>query len=521
MRFDWGSLVLRYMSDISENNKRIAKNTLLLYFRQLLLMFIGLFTSRVILNSLGVEDYGVYNVVGGVVAMFNLLTASLSASIGRFINVGLGKGDYSKLNIIFSTSVNIQLSMAVIVGILCEIIGVWFLNAHMNIPIERMEAANWVLQFSILTFCVNLVSVPYNATIIAHEKMDVFAYISILEGVFKLVVAYSLYVSPFDKLKTYAILLAAVAIIIRLIYGFYCGHKFEECHYKPVFDKNLLKEMAAFAGWNFFGNGAYLFNTQGVNIITNLFFGVTANAARGVATQAEGIIKNFVTNFMTAINPQIMKSYAEGNIQYTYSIVCRGAKFSYCLMLIFAVPFMFETETVMTLWLKNYPSEAPLFLRLSMIGTMFDLLGNSMANAAWATGKIKRYYLYVATIGCLVFPISWLCFALGCPAYTSYIVFAIIYLIVVFVKLWILKDLIAFPQMMFIKDVIVKIMFVTIASFLAPFIFYYFIMKDSLLWHLSLICVSGISACACVYLLGLTTSERHTINHMLLSKIGL
>lgn len=505
------------MSQTLNNNKRIAKNTLLLYFRQLLLMFIGLFTSRVVLNSLGVENYGVYNVVGGIVAMFTLLTGSLSAAISRFINVGLGKGDIGRLNVIFSTAVNVQIGMAILVGLLCEIGGVWFLNTHLNIPIARMEAANWVLQLSIITFCINLISVPYNAAIIAHEKMNVFAYISILEGVFKLIVAYTLYVSPYDKLKTYAVLLTVIAIILRFIYGFYCGKTFKECHYHYVFDKQTLKDISGFAGWNFFGSGAYLFNTQGVNIVTNLFFGVAANAARGVATQAEGIVKTFVTNFTTAINPQIMKSYAEGNLNYTFSLVCRGAKFSYCLMLIFAVPFMFETETIMTLWLKTYPPEAPLFLRLSMIGTMFDLLGNSTANAAWATGKIKRYYLYVATIGCLVFPISWICFEIGCPAYTSYIVFAVIYLLLVFVKLWILNGLIGFPQMMFIKEVVFRIGIVTLSSFILPVIVYN-IMNDSMFWHLLLTVICGISACYSIYLFGLSTKERKTINTMLLNK---
>jgi O-antigen/teichoic acid export membrane protein len=505
------------MSQTLNNNKRIAKNTLLLYFRQLLLMFIGLFTSRVVLNSLGVENYGVYNVVGGIVAMFTLLTGSLSAAISRFINVGLGKGDIGRLNVIFSTAVNVQIGMAILVGLLCEIGGVWFLNTHLNIPIARMEAANWVLQLSIITFCINLISVPYNAAIIAHEKMNVFAYISILEGVFKLIVAYTLYVSPYDKLKTYAVLLTVIAIILRFIYGFYCGKTFKECHYHYVFDKQILKDISGFAGWNFFGSGAYLFNTQGVNIVTNLFFGVAANAARGVATQAEGIVKTFVTNFTTAINPQIMKSYAEGNLHYTFSLVCRGAKFSYCLMLIFAVPFMFETETIMTLWLKTYPPEAPLFLRLSMIGTMFDLLGNSTANAAWATGNIKRYYLYVATIGCLVFPISWICFEIGCPAYTSYIVFAVIYLLLVFVKLWILNGLIGFPQMMFIKEVVFRIGIVTLSSFILPVIVYN-IMNDSMFWHLLLTVICGISACYSIYLFGLSTKERKTINTMLLNK---
>lgn len=506
------------MADNSANNKRIAKNTLLLYVRQLILMVISLFTSRIILNTLGVEDYGVYNVVGGVVAMFSILTGSLGASISRFMAVGLGKGDKTQLKKIFCTSVNVQLFMASIVLLLCEIAGVWFLNTHLNIPPERLVAANWVLHFSILTFCINLIGVPFNASIIAHEHMDAFAYISILEGIFKLIVAYSLYISPFDKLKSYAVLLMCVAAILQMIYAFYNRRKFEECHYHPIFDKKLLKEMSGFAGWNFFGTGAYLFNTQGVNIISNIFFGVTTNAARGVATQVEGIIKQFVTNFTTAINPQIMKSYADGRLNYTYSLVCRGAKFSYCLMLIFAVPFMFETETIMQLWLKNYPPEAPLFLRLSMVGTMFDMLGNSTANAAWATGNIKRYYLYVASIGCLVFPFSWIAFALSCPAYTSYIIFAIIYIIVVFVKLWILKGLMNFPQMMFIKEVIGKVILVSAASFVLPYIIYMFI-PDKLLWHLILICIGGLSACVSIYLLGLSKGERDTINKVILNKI--
>ena len=503
----------------SDNNKRIAKNTLLLYLRLILTMGVGLFTSRVVLNTLGVEDYGVYNVVGGVVAMFTLFTGSLSAAISRFLTYELGKGNVHKLNVVFSTSVTIQLVLAIMVCLLAEIGGVWFLNTHMNIPADRMNAANWVLQFSILTFAINLLSVPYNAAIIAHEKMSAFAYISILEVILKLVVAYTLYVSPIDKLKTYALLLAVVALIIRFVYSIYCSRNFKECHYKFVFDKSLLKQMTGFAGWNLLGSGSYLFNTQGVNIVTNLYFGVAVNAARGVASQAEGIIRQFVTNFTTAINPQITKSYAAGDMNYMYSLVCRGAKYSYFLMFFFAVPFMYETETIMRLWLKNYPPEAPLFLRLSMIGTLFDILGNATANAAWATGNVKRYYIIIGGVGCLVFPLSWMAFYLGMDAYASYIVFAVIYLILVFLKLYIIKGLINFPVAEFCKSVFGRIIPVTVLSFILPALVY-FNMEESLLRTILVIAVSCISTMFLVYSIGMTESERKKVIQMITNKIS-
>ena len=507
------------MTDTAQNNnKRIAKNTLLLYIRLILTMGVGLFTSRVVLNTLGVEDYGIYNVVGGVVSMFALFTGSLSAAISRFLTYELGKNNTQKLNTIFSTSVNIQLVLALLIIILAELGGVWFLNTHMNIPEGRIEAANWVLQFSIITFAINLISVPYNAAIIAHEKMSAFAYISILEVLLKLVVAYTLYISSIDKLKTYAALLALVALIIRFVYSLYCNKHFEECHYRPVFDKSLLKQMTGFAGWNLLGSGAYLFNTQGVNIITNLYFGVTINAARGVASQAEGIIRQFVTNFTTAINPQITKSYAAGDLNYMYSLVCRGAKFSYFLMLFFAIPFIFETEAIMKLWLKNYPPEAPLFLRLSIIGTLFDILGNSTANAAWATGNVKHYYIIVGGVGCLVFPLSWIAFQLGYGAYSSYIVFMIIYLLLVFFKLYIIKGLIKFPVKDFYHKVFNRIIPVTLTAFILPGLVYYN-MPSSFFRVIIIIIVSFISSTILIFGIGMTKMERDKVYKFIKRKV--
>ena len=391
----------------SEKNKRIARNTIALYIRTLITLAVGLFTSRVVLNVLGIDNFGIYNVVGGVVAMFNIVTTSLSQSISRYLTFELGRDNKEKLNMIFSTSVNIQILMSVVIIVLIEAFGVWFLNNKMNIPPDRIYAANWVLQFSVLAFIVNLISVPYNASIIAHEKMKAFAYVSILEAVMKLMIAYLLYISLVDKLITYAFLLLLVSIIIRLVYGQYCKRHFEECKYSFVFDKKLFADMSKFAGWNFLASTAYIFNTQGINIISNIFFGVAINAARGVATQVDGITRNFVSNFTTAVRPQIVKSYSVGDTNYMNKLVCSGAKYSCFLMLFFALPFMFEAESILKVWLKLVPEHSPSFIRLTMVVSLIWLLGDTMYTSIMAIGKLKKYMIYETCITCLVFPISY------------------------------------------------------------------------------------------------------------------
>lgn len=316
-------------------NRRLAKNTFLLYIRTFIILIVNLYTSRVVLEALGIEDYGIYNIVGGIVAMFSIISASLSNSITRFITFELGKGDNDKLKQIFSTSINIQLFLSLIITVAIEIIGVWFMYTYMQIPEGRLSAAFWVLQCSLVNLIISLISLPYSAVIIAHERMSVFAYMGLLEAVLKLVSAYLIVVSSFDHLILYAILLALSSLIIRLIYGHYCSLHFKECKYTTKLNKNMIREMFSFAGWNFLGSGAYILNTQGVNIISNLFFGVTVNAARGVAGQAEAGVRQFVNNFTTALNPQIIKTYADENYESCFSIVRQGGKYSYLLMLFF------------------------------------------------------------------------------------------------------------------------------------------------------------------------------------------
>ena len=492
----------------SDNNKRIAKNTLLLYVRMLFTMAVSLFTSRVILNTLGVEDYGTYNVVGGIVTMFSVLSGSLSASISRFITFELGRGNIQRLKTVFSTGVNIQLGMSLFIVLIAEVVGVWFLNAKMNIPSDRLVAANWVFQCAILTFVLNLLSVPYNAAIIAHEKMSVFAYISVVEVTLKLIIVYMLTISPFDRLKTYAVLLLCVGAIIRFIYGYYCKRHFEECTYHFILDKPVLKEMTGFAGWNFLGNGAYMLNTQGVNILMNLYFGVAVNAARGVATQVDAALKQFVNNFTTAVNPQITKSYAQGDLEYMHKLVCRSAKFSAFLMMFFAVPIILETNTILTIWLKTVPDYAVIFLQWIIISSFMDtVLANSLVTSMFATGKIKRYQIIVTTVGCLVFPLSWIAFKLGFEPQVGYILYFIIYTILLFVRLYLLKDMVKLPVMMYVREVLLKVILVMCISFVLPMALRLSMQEGWL--RLITICAIGTIITALVeFRIGLTTNER-------------
>lgn len=508
------------MSKTSSNNKRIAKNTLLLYVRMLFTMAVSLFTSRVILNTLGVEDYGINNVVGGIVTMFSVLSGSLSASISRFITFELGKGNLQRLKTVFSTGVNIQLGMSLLVVILAEAVGIWFLNTKMNIPVERLNAANWVFQCAILTFVLNLLSVPYNAAIIAHEKMSAFAYISVVEVTLKLIIVYMLTISPFDRLKTYAVLLLLVGAIIRFVYGYYCKRHFEECTYHFILNKPVLKEMTGFAGWNFFGNGAYMLNTQGVNILMNLYFGVAVNAARGVATQVDAALKQFVNNFTTAVNPQITKSYAQGDLDYMHKLVCRSAKFSAYLMMFFAVPIILETNTILTIWLKTVPDYAVIFLQWIIISSFMDtVLANSLVTSMFATGKIKRYQIIVTTIGCLVFPLSWIAFKLGFEPQVGYILYFIIYTILLFVRLYLLKDMVKIPVMMYIREVLYKLAPVIVVGFAIPGIL--ILTMDAGWLRLILVCLlSVLVTAASEYFIGLSNKEKDFVTEKIKLVIG-
>ena len=392
------------------NNKRIAKNTLLLYVRTLFVLLVSLYTSRVVLEVLGVVDYGVYQVVGGLVAMFAIVSNTLSSAISRFLTFEIGNGDKDKLRRIFSTSLVIQIGIAFVVFVIAEIIAFWFIQTQMQIPENRMEAAQWVLHCSLITFCVNLINVPYNACIIAHEHMKAFAYFSIIETVLKLGAAFSIKILPVDALIMYAILLMLITFAIRLMYYCYCYKYFEESRGHLTLDKTVFKEILGFSGWSFFTNSNTILNNQGVNMLINVYYGIALNAARGIAVQVENAVLLFVNNFTTAMNPQITKSYAIGDMDGMYRLVCRGAKFSYLAMLFVILPIMCETEKLLSIWLTVVPEYTVIFTRLSLILGMFDCVGISGATACAATGHMRRYALVLTPIGLLEFPLTWIFF---------------------------------------------------------------------------------------------------------------
>lgn len=506
------------MSESSSNNKRIAKNTLLLYFRTFLLMAITLYTSRVVLATLGVDDYGIYNVVGGFVGMFTVISGALSSAISRFITFELGHGDTDKLKRIFSTSINVQILISLLIVVLGETLGLWFLNSRMNIPADRIFAANWVMQCSLLTFVINLISVPYNAAIVAHEKMKAFAYVSILEAVLKLVIVYLLLVSDSDKLILYAILHVVVAVCVRLVYGAYCTRHFAECCYMPVFDKGLMREMAGFAGWNFLTNGAYVLNTQGINVLINLFFGVTLNAARGIVAQVDSAIMQFVNSFTTAINPQIIKSYAAGDKEAMFKLVCRGARFSYFLLLMFALPILLEAECVLSLWLGDVPEHTVAFLRLSIVGVMFNMLGNSGYTACMATGKIRSYVIGISSVALLVLPFSWIAFEVGLPPESTYVAYIAVYIVVDIVRLYIMRTMLGFPPMLFVKEVFIKIGGATLFAAIIPTLLVSFV-PASFLRLLCTVVVCLLSSISGIYFLGLTPMEKKKLTDKVLAAI--
>ena len=494
--------------EIDGRNRRIAKNTLILYVRMVFLMLVNIYTSRVVLAALGVQDYGIYNVVGGVVSMFTILSGSMSSAISRFITFELGRESaVQRLREVFGTSVTVQIAIGLIILLIGESVGPWFINEKMNIAADRLHAANWVFQLSLLAFIVNLLSIPYNATIIAYEKMSAFAYISILEALLKLGIAFLIISAPFDSLIYYSVLTCVVAVLVRVAYSVYCRMHFDEVRFRPAFDKGLFREMFAFAGWNFIGNGVYMMNTQGINVLSNIFFGVTVNAARGVVAQVESAITQFVNNFTTAINPQITKSYAAGDRSYMFGLVCKGAKYSYLMMLLFSVTVILESDTILEIWLKTVPEHASVFLKSATVCSLITVLSNTLVTAMFATGDIKKYQIIVGSVGLAVFPACWFLFKIGCPPVVAYVVYGTVYAILLFVRLYLMRGMIGMPVGMYVRDVLLRIIPITMFSFMIPYVLVIF-MEPSLLRLLLTLISSIIVECVAVWFIGLDKDEK-------------
>lgn len=430
------------MQDTTNSNKRIAKNTVLLYFRMLLTIVVGLYTSRVVLSTLGVSDYGIYNVVGGIVAILAFLNSALASASQRFIAFELGHGNANKLKEIFCASESIHIALAVIIFILAETIGLWFVNTHLNIAEERMTAANWVYQCSIFTFLLTIVSVPYNACIVAHEHMKAFAYVSIIEVTLKLLMVYLLLIVSSDKLIAYSVLLLCVALIIRLIYGIYCKKHFEECTYHFTFNCALYKDMFSFAGWSVIGNLGFAFRDQGSSILLNLFYGTAVNAARGIALQVNGVVINFSNNFMMALNPQVTKQYAAGDINESMRLVYSGCRYSFFLLLIISVPVIINIDYLLSLWLGSVPEYTSGFLILSLTNALINSMAVPLVTALQATGRIKVFQISICIIMLCELPIAYIVLHLGGQPYMAMYPTVFITLVALFARFIILRKIV-------------------------------------------------------------------------------
>lgn len=500
------------MSDNSQNSKRIAKNTILLYFRMILMMGVSLYTSRVVLQALGVNDYGIYTAVGGTVALFGVISNSLSTATQRFITHALGKKDPEYLSRTFSTSVLIHICMCIVIVLLAETIGLWFLNNEMQIPAERVHAATVVYQCAVASSVIMIMSVPYNATIIAHEKMGAFAAISILEAFLKLGIVFLLYLSHIDKLIVYSILLLITQFCIRLCYTRYCRRNFEETKLRYIKDNRLIKEIGIFSMWSLLGNAAYISYTQGLNVLLNVFFLPTVNAARGIAIQVQTAVNQFVSSFQTAMNPQITKSYASGNLDYMHNLVFKSARFSFYLLYILSLPIFIECETILGIWLTVVPEYTVIFLRIILLTTLISAIANPLIISVKATGRIRTYEMSVGGLMLTILPISYIFLKLGYPPYSVFVVNLCVEILAQTLRIWITQKLIHFSLTKFIGEVIIRPLAVALIAAILPLTLYN-ILNSSILSFLTVCSVAIISSCTSIYLLGLSKSERDMISN--------
>lgn len=510
--------------NISDNNKRIAKNTIALYFRTFITMLVGLYTGRVMLQALGVDNYGINNVVGGIVGMSSLITSTMSAAISRYITYSIGQGNKERLRAMFSTSVNAQIVMSILAVVILEIFGLWFLSSKASIPEGRMIAAHWVFQCSLISLVISLISSPYNALLVAHERMGIYAYTSIAEVALKLVVVFIILGFDGDRLILLSILNVLVGLGMRIFYGWYCSKNFEESQYSiKVFDKGLLKELTVFSGWNLLNNGAWVFATQGVNMLVNVFFGVTFNAARGIAQTVNGAVQGFVGNFTMAFSPQITKTYAAGDKEYAISLGNRGTKFAWLMMYIFIVPVCCEADTLLQIWLGEVPAWAALFLRFAMFESLAVSSGQNLFRLIQADGRIKIYSIQATITVGLVFPISWLLYHWGAPVWTAYLVFIIDFIAVDLVRFYYLKRLMPFSIHQFLREVLLPCTIVSIVSFIVPLAVCHHMERDLLRFFINVpLAVLWTGICCIIF--GLTKNERLFFWNKaksMLSKIGL
>ena len=493
----------------SENTRRIAKNTVMLYIRMLLIMAVTLYTSRVVLNVLGVEDFGIYNVVGGIVVMFSFLNGAMATSTQRFLSFSLGKNDQEQVARVFSMSMTTHISIALIVLLLAETFGLWIFYRYLNIPPERMGAAQWVYQLSVLTFCISIIRVPYNAGIIAYERMSFYAYISIVEVCLKLGMVILLQYLGSDKLILYALLMALTTGIVTFIYKLYCCKTFSVCRYHYFWDKHLYKELISFSGWSLFGSAANVGVQQGINILLNVFFGVVTNAALGIANQVSSAVSQLVGNFQTAFNPALVKSYASGDYSYFVRLIFQTSRFSYFLLFIIALPLYLCMPFVLKVWLDIVPEYTVVFCRWMLVFVMIDAVSAPLWISVQAIGKIRSYQLLMSALIFLNIPLSWLLLRLGKDAEWVMQVRVGINLLTFICRIIYLQKRKVISSYLYLREVISPVVLVSVLS--VPLPLWIGCNYSGLKGFLLLSGVSVILSGVAIWFLGLRKSERDFI----------
>jgi O-antigen/teichoic acid export membrane protein len=491
------------------NTRRIAKNTLMLYFRQILIMLVSLYTIRVVLNTLGAEDYGIYNVVAGVVTMFGFISASLASGSQRFFAFEIGRGDQVRLQQVFGVTFIIYLMMVVLVFLLAETIGLWFLNSKMTIPVGRLTAANWVYQSSVCSFALNVVATPFNASIMAHERMSFYAYISILEALLRLAAVVFLTLFSLDKLKLYAVLLTLITVIVTLIRILYCKKKFKECSYFFHWEKKLAASLFAYSGYNMIGAVANVARVNGIDVLLNIFWGPVVNAARGIAVQILNALSMFVTNLYAASKPQITKYYAVNNKQLMWKLVFGSTKYAYFLMLILAVPLLLEIEFILSVWLHTVPQYTPIFVRLIVAGFMVESLTSQLISALQAANKIKKFQLSASTILLMNVPISYIFLRNGSSPFSPFLISFVLIILYMIPQIIITKKEVDLPLADYFKN-IARLLFVTFLTFIVPLLIYKNVNFG--LCRFILISISGFFiSIPFIWIIGLQKVERNMI----------
>ena len=476
-------------------------------------MLITLWTTRIVIQALGIEDYGIYNVIAGFVVMFGVISSSLSAAISRYITYELGHGDILKLKQIFSASIYIQISIAILILFLGETLGLWFLNVKMSIPANTIVAANWVYQLSLFSFLIDIISVPYNALIIAHEKMKLFAYVGIFTSIAKFGAAYSLlFFCSLHRLVIYAVLLLVISISIRFFYGYYCSSKFDEAKLSIKFERCQFKDIFSFAGWNFIGSTAGILKEQGINILLNIFFGPIVNASRAIAVQVSGAATTFANNFMVALNPQITKSYAAGEEAASLELVFLGSRMGFYLMFCIALPILLETDFILNIWLNNVPEYSIIFVRLILINSLIEVLSSTLMTIMLATGKIRNYQLIVGGCNLLVLPFAYIILEIGYEPQYAIIVSIFMSLVTLFCRLFVLKQMVNLSIKDFLVSVILRTFLVVITSYFMAHYIYSVSNELSESCQFCIVCICCVIITSMsIILFGITNNERSMI----------